>query len=115
MTRRPLRFHLATIALGAAVLTMPALAQTIGVHIENDDTADFFLTLIDENSGSAILTGERLNAGQRKDVDIRTDSNGKGSVTWEVKSADGAHCKADGKDGLGVGDTVDITAGTSSC
>jgi hypothetical protein len=107
------------LAVGALTLaSYSAQAQDANhfvLHVVNDG-ADLYVNLLDQHAGSAsILQNARVNHGDRKDVLVTKDGNGKASVSWTAKTAssDKPQCGSGSKSGIDVGAELAVSANKS--
>jgi hypothetical protein len=91
-----------------------AFADSLTVRIQNDDTQDVYVSVYDQNTmnHNPVLSGERINEGQYKDISITADGNSRGSISWAATRADPNNpgCGSGDKSGLANNDLVSISA-----
>ena len=69
---------------------------TIKVTVQNTDTVDLFVTLIDNNAmpPGDVMPTPRVNAGDSvQNVSLQADGNNDGNVTWTATNVDQSKTK----------------------
>jgi hypothetical protein len=64
--------------------------ETITITLENTDVGDLFVWLWDCNTSGEdlLIDGDRLNRGERRDVAVQADGEGRGLLTWRAVRTD---------------------------
>ena len=85
----------------------------IQVNVNNNDTADIFVSMVDNNTQppAQVMNSQRLNAQSAAvQVSLQEDGNGSGNVTWTaVRCADSTISKQETDTPANL-DTVQVSA-----
>src|ERR1700722_11826244 len=76
-----MKLHAALILTTLLACSASAFAQTVGIHVANDDIEDLYVAVFDQNQSGQGVFNQRLNKGSRVDLPVTADGSGNGSVT----------------------------------
>jgi hypothetical protein len=114
-----MKLHAALILTTLLACSASAFAQTVGIHVANDDIEDLYVAVFDQNQSGQGVFNQRLNKGSRVDLPVTADGSGNGSVTWRAvttSTPEKAGCGS--ASGLGAGSEVTVKTfgmGVSPC
>lgn len=66
------------------------MAGTVHFHLANDQMTDVNVNVWDDRTSKQVLDTYPLNQGDRVDVEVVADSDGKGAAHWTFASSDGS-------------------------